>query len=277
MDDTKVTAEVDIAINADSSEAKENIDDTSSSLEKASKKVVELSEKLETLNSSLAELKNSLSSAKEEFEDARDVGMFDVEAIYDINIGKTHRSTAESLFNEEYSTGGYTPEDIPKDLSDLVEAYNKYYRIADRVKDVDSESKKVKSELKEARAEERHQIELAAIAQKEEQEAAKASAKEQDKINKAVEIATAKEKARSKQKEATAEANKRAKEAGKEAAQSIRDEYNASVSASKGLKTQSDYTKKATNETNKLKDSSNNVIYGIAYCVPANIVLEYIK
>ena len=249
----------DIKVNADTSEAKENIDDTSSSLEKASKKVVELSEKLETLNSSLAELKNSLSSAKEEFEDARDEGLFEVEAIYDINIGKTHRSTAESLFNEEYSTGGYTPEDIPKDLSDLVEAYNKYYRIADMVKDVDSESKKVKSELKEARSEERHQIELAAIAQKEEQEAAKASAKEQDKINKAVEIATAKEKARAKQKEATAEANKRAKEAGKEAAQSIRDEYNASVSASKGLKTQSDYTKEATNETNKLKASSNNV------------------
>lgn len=29
--------------------------------------------------------------------------------------------------------------------------------------------------------------------------------------------------------------------------------------------------------TFRLKDSSNNVIYGIAYCVPANIVLEYIK
>ena len=259
MDDTKVTAEVDIAINADSSEAKENIDDTSSSLEKASKKVVELSEKLATLNSSLAELKDSLASAKEEFEDARDDGIFDVEEIYDINIGKTHRSTSESLFNKEYSTGGYNAETIPRALSDLVAAYNKYYNIADRVKDVDSESKKVKSELKEARAEERHQMKLAAIAQKEEQKAAEATAKEQDKINKAVEIATAKEKARAKQKEVTAEANKRAKEAGKEAAQSIRDEYNASVSASKGLKAQSDNTKKATDETNKLKDSSNNV------------------
>lgn len=249
----------DIKVNADTSEAKENLDDTSSSLEKASKKVVGLSENLETLNSRLAELKNSLSSAKEKFENARDKGLFEVEAIYDINIGKTHRSTAESLFNEEFSTGGYNAKTIPQDLKDLVAAYNKYYNIADEIKDVDSESKKVKLELKEARSEERHQIELAAIAQKEEQEAAKASAKEQDKINKAVEIATAKEKARAKQKEATAEANKRAKEAGKEAAQSIRDEYNASVSASKGLKTQSDYTEKATNETNKLKDSSNNV------------------
>lgn len=29
--------------------------------------------------------------------------------------------------------------------------------------------------------------------------------------------------------------------------------------------------------TFRLKDSSKNVIYGIAYCVPANVVLEYIK
>lgn len=68
MADTKVTAEVDIDINADSSEAKENIDDTSSSLEKASKKVVELSEKLNTLNSSLSELKEARSEERHQIE-----------------------------------------------------------------------------------------------------------------------------------------------------------------------------------------------------------------
>ncbi|MBR7135826.1 MAG: trypsin-like peptidase domain-containing protein [Clostridia bacterium] len=29
--------------------------------------------------------------------------------------------------------------------------------------------------------------------------------------------------------------------------------------------------------TFRLKDASNNVIYGIAYCIPANTILEYIK